>query len=400
MLGADPEIRYGRKMLQATTVSIVHDDSHQAGADAGAELIDRLGRHPDLVLLYVSTQYDVTAVLRGLREQFDSNVQLIGCSSYAEINQEEALSQSVTLMGLVLGDLQCKTVCVEDSAVGSFAVGEELAKQVRDFDPNLVIVLPDGVTLNSTPLLQGMQSILGENFPIVGGVAADDVKFQKTYEFIGDRVLSGGAVAVALKGNIKVATSARSGFYPVGATRTVTKVENRKVILEIDGVPALDLYKEYLGTMAAKLETAGIEFPLGIVGEIEGRSKLPEEQILTVRAIQGVDEARGGLLSSGDVTEGTQLRMTRATKDDLIQAAVEASQNVKQALPGGKVALVFDCAGRKLVLGTRFKDEGKEMLKALGDVPTIGFYTYGELSPVQGKTIHHDETFTIALLEG
>ncbi|HMY16348.1 MAG TPA: FIST N-terminal domain-containing protein [Polyangium sp.] len=387
-------------MLQGATVSIVHDDSRQAGVDAGLELIDRLGRQPDLVLLFVSTKYDVSAVLAGLYEEFSPDVKLVGCSSYAEINNEEALTESVTAMGLVLGKVQCLPVMVEDAAAGSFGVGEALARQIKDFEPNLFILLPDGITLNSTPILQGMQSVLGEDFPIVGGVAADDVTFKKTYEFFGNRAISGGAVGVALKGDIKVATAARSGFYPVGATRTVTKVENRKVILEIDGVPALDLYKEYLGTMAAKLETAGIEFPLGIVGEVEGRKKLPEEQILTVRAIQGVDEARGGLLSSGDVAEGTQLRMTRATKDDLIEAAAGASQYVTEQLPDGKVALLFDCAGRKLVLGTRFKDEAAKALAVFKDIPTIGFYTYGELSPVQGKTLHHDETFTVALLQG
>lgn len=387
-------------MLQGATISIVHDDSRQAGVDAGLELVDRLGRQPDLVLLFVSTKYDVEAVLAGLHEQLEPGVKLVGCSSYAEINAEEALTESVTAMGLVLGNVQCMPVIVEDSSAGGFAVGEALARQVLDFEPNLFVLLPDGITLNSTPVLLGMQSVLGENFPIVGGVAADDVAFKKTYEFFGNRVIAGGAVGVAFKGDIKVATAARSGFYPVGATRTVTKVENRKVILEIDGVPALDLYKEYLGTMAAKLETAGIEFPLGIVGEIEGRQKLPEEQILTVRAIQGIDEARGGLLSSGDVAEGTQLRMTRATKDDLIQAAVDASHHVTGELPQGKVALIFDCAGRKLVLGTRFKDEAARALAVFGDIPKIGFYTYGELSPVQGKTLHHDETFTVALLQG
>lgn len=387
-------------MLQGATVSFVHDDSRQAGIDTGEELVQRLGRQPDLVFLFVSTKYDVHAVLAGLREILTPSVHLVGCSSYAEINEEEALTESVTAMGLVLGDISCKTVSVNDASAGSHAVGEALAKQIHDFGPNLFIVFPDGITLNSTPLLQGIQSVMGENFPIIGGVAADDVVFKKTYEFIDDRVLAGGAVGVALKGDIQIATAARSGFYPVGATRTVTKVENRKIILEIDGLPALDLYKEYLGTMAAKLETAGIEFPLGIVGEIEGRQKLPEDQILTVRAIQGIDEARGGLMSSGDVPEGTQLRMTRATKDELIQAAVSASQEVSQSLPKGSVALLFDCAGRKLVLGPRFKDEAAKALEVFGKIPKIGFYTYGELSPVQGKTMHHDETFTVALLQG
>lgn len=387
-------------MLKASTVSIVHEDAQRAGRDVASELLDRLGAKPDLVLLFASATYDAEQVVAGIFERLDSSTQLVGCSSYAEINAEEALTGSVTAMGFLLGDIQCKTAIVEDSSEGSFAVGKALAEQVRDFAPDLFIVLPDGIKVNSSPFLQGAQSVLGEKFPIVGGVAADDAKFTRTVEFHGNRVIAGGAVGVALKGKIEIVTAARSGWYAVGATRTATKVENGKIIRELDGRPALNFYQEYLGSLAAKLETAGLEFPLGIVGGIEGRERIADEQILVVRAIQGVDESKQALLSSGDVPEGAEVRMTRATKDDLLGAAESATTEVTNALPGASVALFFDCMGRKLVLGARYKEEIERAMSALGDdVAKIGFYTYGELSPVQGKTLHHDETFTIALLK-
>jgi len=387
-------------MLSASTVSIIHDDPRMAGREVAAELADRLGAAPDLVLLFASATYDAEAVLGGLRERLPATSSIVGCSSYAEINGEEALTGSVTAMGLRLDALRFKTALVDDASAGSFAVGAALAEQVRDFEPSLFIVFPDGIRMNSTPFLQGIQSVLGERFPIVGGVAADDAKFQRTVEFHDDRVIVGGAVGVALKGEIRVVTAARSGFYPVGAARTATKVEDGKVILELDGAPALNLYKEYLGPHADQLQTAGIEFPLGIVGGIAGRERTEGDQILVVRAIQGVDEERKALLSSGDVPEGAEVRMTRATKDDLIQGAEAATREVKDAMPRARVALFFDCMGRKLVLGARYKDEVKRCMDILGDdVAKIGFYTYGELSPVQGTTLHHDETFTIALLE-
>jgi hypothetical protein len=55
--------------------------------------------------------------------------------------------------------------------------------------------------------------------------------------------------------------------------------------------------------------------------------------------------------------------------------------------------------GRKLVLGSRYKEEIRRAFARIGGaVPKVGFYTYGEISPVGGVTMFHDQTFTVALL--
>ncbi|NUQ72339.1 MAG: FIST C-terminal domain-containing protein [Polyangiaceae bacterium] len=386
--------------MKATTVSIVHDDSTQAGKDIAAELLDELGGAPDLVLLFASTRYNPEQLLTGLYSRLPATTKLAGCSSFAEINSDEALTGSVTAMGIRLGGVACEVFKVDGLKDRNIEAGRALAEQIKAFEPSLVITFPDAVGTNSAQFLIGMQDILGRKFPIVGGVAADDLQFDQTYELFNRKVLSGGAVAVALKGRIAVASGAKAGFQPLGAARTCTKVENGRLVLELDGVPALNLYKEFLGDRANDLQTAGIEFPLGIVGGMPGEYQVSDEQILVVRAVQGVDEARMGLICSGEVLEGARVRMTRATKEDILQGAVSAVDEAKKIVPEPSAAFIFDCAGRKLVLGPRYKDEIQAVVSRLGpDVPAIGFYTYGELSPVQGVTMHHDETFTIALIQ-
>ena len=91
--------------------------------------------------------------------------------------------------------------------------------------------------------------------------------------------------------------------------------------------------------------------------------------------------------------------MTRATKEDVIAGAGYATERVMSSMPGPSLAFFFDCAARKMVLGRRYKQELSSPIEQIGErVPKIGFYTYGELSPVQGVTMHHEVTFTIALL--
>lgn len=387
-------------MLTATTASITHDDPYQAGRDLAAELLDGLGAQPDVVLLFASDTYDPRRLLDGLRRRLDPGVQIVGCSTYGEIGGAEALAGSATAMAIRTGGLGARALKATHDQKDSFAVGRALAEQAQAFGAALLILLVDGIHLNSTPVLAGAQSVLGRDFPIVGGVAADDARFARTFELCNDEVLEGGAVALALQGPLRVATVAQGGWQPIGVTRRCTRVEGNKLVLELDGQPALNLYRDYLGEFGRDLATAGVEFPIGVVG-LPDRPRGGEDDILVVRAVQGFDEARGGLRCSGDVPEGAEVRMLRASKDDLIVGASEAAADLHRRLPDARLALFFDCAGRKMVLGARYKEEIAAAFARLpADLPRIGFYTYGELSPVAGETMHHDETFTAVLIEG
>jgi hypothetical protein len=96
--------------FRAVTVSIVNPDPARAGADVAEELLAELGRAPDLVLLFASAALAPQAVLDGFYSVLPAAVRLIGCSSYAEVNSEEALSHSVTAMGFLLGPVEARVV--------------------------------------------------------------------------------------------------------------------------------------------------------------------------------------------------------------------------------------------------------------------------------------------------
>ena len=66
---------------------------------------------------------------------------------------------------------------------------------------------------------------------------------------------------------------------------------------------------------------------------------------------------------------------------------------------------MFSCVGRKLVLGRRIQEEVDAVRECIGlDVPLIGFYTYGEIGPID-KTVKelssvkfHNETVVLWVL--
>jgi hypothetical protein len=394
-------------MIHAKTVSLVHHDGFEAGLDIAEELVDQLGAAPELIIAFVSTSLDPARALAGLRQALPG-VSVVGCSSYAEINSQEALSGSLTVMGLRFEGIEFQTFS-HDASDDPFKAGAAFATAVGGFAPNLLITFLDGLAYNSTRLLRGIQSVLGDGFPIVGGIAADDARFEHTYQLHDGECLSRAVVGVALRGPIEIVTAARSGWRPVGATRTATKVVEGNVLLELDGEPALDLYRQFLGDRWAEMPLVGVEFPVGIVGGVLGEQHMAKHQsegqgegeIILLRAIKAIDEERNAIVFGGDLPEGAQLRMARASKDDVIAGADAAGSEAIARMADPSIALIFNCMARKLVLGRRYKDEVLQTFGRLGpELPKIGFHTFGELSPVDGVTMHHDKTFTIALLKG
>lgn len=382
-------------------MSIVHDDPAEAGLEVAEELLEALGAEPQLLIAFVSTRMDPAPALAALNRELPG-AKVVGCSSYAEINSEEALSGSLTVMGLRFEGVAFETFSHTDVASGPFEAGAAFARKVEGFEPTLLMVFPDGLAYNGTRLLQGMQSVLGERFPIVGGLAADDAKFEQTHQLHDARCLTGAVVGVALRGDIRVATAARAGWRPVGATRTVTKVDGGNVLLELDGQPALPILREYIGERWSEMPMVGVEFPLGVVGGNLGSQRLAEqEDIVMLRAVKAIDEARGAIIFGGDIPEGAKVRLSRGTTDDVIAGADAACEAALAELPDPSIALFFDCMARKVLLGPRYKNEVMGSMTRLGaSVPKVGFHTFGEFSPINGVTMHHDETYTLALIKG
>jgi len=380
-------------VFRAVTVSIVHPDPSRAGADVAQELLDELGRAPDLVLLFASAALAPQAVLDGFYSVMPAAVRLIGCSSYAEINSEEALTHSVTAMGFRLGPVEARVVRGEPGP--GRAVGAAMAAELADFGPSLLLVLPDVLTVNVAHLLLGLQGGLGRTLPIIGGAPADMGAIAATHQFRDREVFPGGVVAVALRGPLRVVTAADSGYTLFGSERTVTRVDGVK-IREIDGQSAVQAYLDALGPRASELPGAMIEHPLGVVGVRGERRGEAAPLIRIVFAVQPEDDA---LVLGADIEEGTIIRMTRGSRDGLLAAAGAACREVTGRMPRPSAAFVFDCISRKVVLGARYKEELRAAFAAMPDgVPTVGFYTFGEVCPVDGVAMHHESTFTLAFL--
>jgi hypothetical protein len=230
---------------------------------------------------------------------------------------------------------------------------------------------------------------------ITGGLAGDGSAFERTWVLAGGQVRTGHVAAVGLYGTrLQVGSGCQGGWMDFGPERTITRSEGN-VLFALDGKPALDLYKTYLGDLAQGLPGSALRFPLSIR---RPGSKAPP----LVRTILGIDEAQRSLTFAGDMPMGHTARLMRTTNDSLIDSAALASAQAVCGMSATGAALVVSvsCVGRRLVLGERTEEEVESVLEtAPSGAGHVGFYSYGEISPAAagGASDLHNQTMTVTV---
>jgi hypothetical protein len=168
------------------------------------------------------------------------------------------------------------------------------------------------------------------------------------------------------------------------------------VLYELDGEPALEIYKRYLGEYARDLPASGLLFPFAMLGNDMHASGL-------IRTILGIDEKAGSLTLAGEILLDGYLKLMHASTDALVDGADAAAQSViaMGRLSAPALAILVSCVGRKLVMGDRVDEEVEAVAAVLGnDVVRTGFYSYGEISPfAPGVSCKlHNQTMTITTI--
>ena len=101
-------------------------------------------------------------------------------------------------------------------------------------------------------------ALVGGGVLVTGGLAGDGTDFTETLVVSGAEATARRLVAIGLYGDrLRVGCGSVGGWDPFGPERLITRSEGN-VLYELDGRPALELYKEYLGEMASGLPATGL----------------------------------------------------------------------------------------------------------------------------------------------
>jgi hypothetical protein len=318
---------------------------------------------------------------------------LLGCSTSGEIIGNEVIDDSVTATIISFDSSRSRTASVRISeGSSSHEVGEQLARQLDDPSLRHVFVLSDGLKVNGSDLARGLASGVAKGVSITGGLSGDGTDFAETW-VIADNISGPQLVAaVGLYGDgLRIGYGSLGGWRPFGPVRAITQAEGN-VLYQLDGRPALDLYKTYLGAHAEQLPGAALLFPLLVTDHRGGQG--------VVRTVLSVNESEGSMTFAGDIPAGGTAQLMKTNVNDLVDGATAAAEASLQGLGGRRpdLALLVSCVGRKLVMKQRIEEEVEAIRDVFGaDTKLAGFYSYGELCPfTQGKECRlHNQTMTI-----
>jgi hypothetical protein len=360
-----------------------------ADLERGIQALRADGFAPTLAIVFASVKHEIPEVARVF---LDARIDVFGASSAGEMCSGQAsdvvrensiaallLDLDPTAFRIRLGDLDGRTSYELGAAGGRWARAA--------FDRGPILVMATGLTTDGEQIVRGLQAETGADTPIFGGLAGDDLRFTRTFVFTGRKITSRGGVVLAFDGDrVAVDGIASSGWVAVGLEKTVTKAEGN-VVHTIDGVPALDLYKDYLG-LELDSDIRIPEYPLQI--QREGYSVLRA-------ALTSMPETRS-LVYAGTVDEGAKVRFSCSPGSQITDQTLDEFRAFHRRAPAADALILFSCKGRHMALGPLAEDEVGP-LQQLWNRPMVGFFTYGEIGRnAQGATDFHNETCVLVAL--
>ena len=387
----------------AAIAKSTHHHAHHAGRDAAARALAELGRPADVALVFATTAYDQPALIAGVREPLGATP-ISGCSGEGVITQRGSdESTYAVVVALVASDRATFRACTASGfSRDPRACGLALAAEVERASPpcRCLLIFPDGLTGNATALLAALEERLPEHLVVAGGTAGDLARFEATYQYGPDGVISDGVGALIIGGDIAVEATVSHGCLPIGGARTVTRAEGGTVY-EIDGRPAWAVFKEYLDGDPTEL-VAGDSVHLSF-----GQRLPPEEADrygdYVMRTPFGLDKATGALFFPGALPEGAEIQLMRRDPDRIRQGAIDSARELAARRPHATPSLVlqFDCAGRgRIIFGERTTETiVRPLQEVLGRrIPWVGFHTYGELGRLNRHLYYHNYTVVLCAL--
>ncbi|QOR61958.1 FIST signal transduction protein [Sulfurovum sp. ST-21] len=323
------------------------------------------------------------------------NAHIIGCSSSGNV-LNDSVSDAPMVATAVSFDSGSVKISVEDFSDKDDL--KELSHRIVSKLPKEglkhIFILSDGLSMNGSFLAEGANEAADNNISITGGLAGDGTAFEETWVIADEAAKQNRVVAVGFYGEtVSVESGCFAGWDEFGILRKITRSKNN-IVYEIDGLPALELYKKYLGEYADELPGSGLRFPFSIKKDADSNP--------VIRTILAVDEETQSLVFAGDVPEGYLARLMKTDTDGLIDGAESAAKRIDKTNTKSALGLVISCVGRRLVLKQLTDEELESIADTLGEnVQLVGFYSYGELAPFSDKLMScqlHNQTMTLTVI--
>ena len=259
-------------MLKSNVGWSIDKSSKKAGMEAAQKAMSNLTK-AKVAFVYTSVDNNVEEVLEGVKETL-GNVPVVGCTSSGGIIVPDGY---ITSNNGFVGVMVLSDSAMEVGVYGSAATGDarETGRKIAQEAMKNAgkTCAPAYFYMVASPkeeedYLKGIEDVVGR-IPMFGGSAADNTVEGKWEIYANDAVFSDGC-AVAFFYTDKPVSNVYTGAYrETDNVGIITKVENKRKLVEINGIPALEQYAKWTGKKVENLKggnllTETILAPLGV----------------------------------------------------------------------------------------------------------------------------------------
>jgi hypothetical protein len=345
----------------------------------------------DMVLVFADNAFFQTEACYAQLHELFPHAHIVGCSSSGNVLGVEISDGDIVATAVKLEHSKVLLTSVDvEPGKNALEMGMSLMAKLGDPELRHVIVLSDGLLVNGSELTKGLNQA---GVPVTGGLAGDGERFGKTWVMADAPARTGRIAALGFYGGVTIKCGCFAGCEELCAERIITRSEGN-VLYEIEGKPALGLYKQCLGEQASELPASGLQFPLSIQATKADKA--------VIRTLLTVDEVAQSLIFAGDIPQGHLCKLMHANLDNTLSSAIlaaEAAQPANREATG--LCLLVSCLGRRLVMREMAEDELGIVQEKLGAETYItGFYSYGELAPLS-NVMHcqlHNQSITLTTI--
>jgi hypothetical protein len=354
---------------------------------------------PRAAIIFGAWDMDHEALVAGVRGHYPG-IEIAGATTAGEMSSVIGFSED----SVALAVFACDSVEIT-AGIGANLVADPLgatgravamARAKATQPPRLCLVMPTIGGAEAGPIFDGLRAALGPGVPILGGGASPEdpaapLGTTESRQIANDTVGHDSIAILLFSGDLDYSFGVETGWQGVGPRGVVTRTSGDGV-LEIDGRPAIDFYARYLGTGQPPIAN-----PLAVY-EGGGSDRF------YLRTPINWDPETGRVGFFGVVPDGATVQITVAGTEQIFDGARASMQDALAAFPAGKTpraALLYSCATRRYLLGTRVGREFEAVRDLLGtSIPIAGMYCLGEIAPMASpdRTQFHNATMVSVLL--